>query len=244
MNPAALKVNIADLKPNGILIVNTDEFADRNLKKAGYDGTRSRTASLAGFRVFQVALTTLTRRRSRTAVSTPRRVDRCKNFFALGMIYWLYSRPLEPTIALAREEVRRAAGARRGQPAGAEGRLQLRRHHRGRSRPATRSRRRSSPPGDLPQHHGQHGARARARGRRRRQLGLPLFSGAYPITPASRHPPRAGAVQALRRDDVPGRGRDRGDLRRDRRRLRRLARGHHDLAARASRSRARRSAWR
>lgn len=98
MNPAALKKSIADLKPNGILIVNTDEFNDRNLKKAGYETSPLDGSELSAFRVYPVALSTMTRRTLEDSPLDFKSRDRCKNFFALGMIYWLYSRPMETTV--------------------------------------------------------------------------------------------------------------------------------------------------
>lgn len=98
MNPAALKKNLGDLKANGVIIVNTDEFSSRNLKKAGYDGVNPlEDGSLEGFRLFKVELTTLTRRTLEDLDLTTKEKDRCKNFFALGMVYFLFSRPLEST---------------------------------------------------------------------------------------------------------------------------------------------------
>jgi 2-oxoglutarate ferredoxin oxidoreductase subunit alpha len=99
MNPAALKKSVGDLKPNGILIVNTDEFTDRNLKKAGYEANPLEGDGLASFRVYPVGLSTMTRRTLEDSPLDFKSRDRCRNFFALGMIYWLYSRPLENTIA-------------------------------------------------------------------------------------------------------------------------------------------------
>jgi 2-oxoglutarate/2-oxoacid ferredoxin oxidoreductase subunit alpha len=98
MNPAALKANLEDLLPNGVIIVNTDEFNERNFKKAGIAANPLEDGSLAGYRVFQVDLTTLTRRTLEDSGLDVRSQDRCKNFFALGMCYWLFSRPMEPTI--------------------------------------------------------------------------------------------------------------------------------------------------
>lgn len=99
MNPAALKKSIEDLKPNGILIANIDEFTDRNLKKAGYETNPLEDESLAAFRVHPVQLTTLTRRTLEDSGLDKKSQDRCKNFFALGIVYWLFNRPLDTTIA-------------------------------------------------------------------------------------------------------------------------------------------------
>jgi 2-oxoglutarate ferredoxin oxidoreductase subunit alpha len=98
MNPAALKTNLLDLKPGGALIVNTDEFHDRNLKKAGYAANPLDNRSLDGYQLFRVELGTLTRRALADSGLDNRSQERCKNFFALGMCYWMFNRPLEPTI--------------------------------------------------------------------------------------------------------------------------------------------------
>ncbi|MEK6325782.1 MAG: 2-oxoacid:acceptor oxidoreductase subunit alpha [Acidobacteriota bacterium] len=98
MNPAALKVNLADLELGGILIVNTDAFNENNLKKAGYQTNPLEDGSLSGYRVFKLPISTLNRAALRDAVQLPSKdIDRCKNFWALGLMYWLYDRPLEPT---------------------------------------------------------------------------------------------------------------------------------------------------
>lgn len=98
MNPAALKTNIRDLKPNGVVIVNSDEFKATNLKKARYESNPLEDGSLDGFRVFQVELTKLTRAALKDLELDNRSRDRSKNLFALGMVYWLFSRPLDSTI--------------------------------------------------------------------------------------------------------------------------------------------------
>src|SRR6202051_546363 len=98
MNPAALKVNIADLEPGGILILNTDAFNENNLKKAGYTTNPLEDGSLSGYRLFKLPITTLNRAALRDEVKLPsKEIDRSKNFWALGLMYWLYDRPLEPT---------------------------------------------------------------------------------------------------------------------------------------------------
>ena len=95
MNPAALKVNIDKLKPNGILIVDTDNFARRNLRLAGYSSNPLEDGSLTQFQVFPVELTRLTREALKDTNLTQREVDRCKNFYALGMVCWMYNRPMD-----------------------------------------------------------------------------------------------------------------------------------------------------
>jgi 2-oxoglutarate/2-oxoacid ferredoxin oxidoreductase subunit alpha len=104
MNPAALKKELRDLKPNGVVIVNTDEFNARNFARAGYAVNPLEDHSLDGFRVFSAALTTMTRRALEGDGLDNKSMDRCKNMFALGMCYWLFSRPMENTIAFLRQQ--------------------------------------------------------------------------------------------------------------------------------------------
>ena len=98
MNPAALKVNIHKLKDNGILIVNSDNFARKNLRLAGYTDNPLEDDTLTKYQVFPVELTTLTRRALEDTDLELSKRDLCKNFFALGMILWLYNRPMDYTI--------------------------------------------------------------------------------------------------------------------------------------------------
>jgi 2-oxoglutarate/2-oxoacid ferredoxin oxidoreductase subunit alpha len=97
MNPAALKVNIADLKANGILIVNSDSFKETDLRKAQMAANPLEDHSLDKFRVFSVELERLTRVALEHLGLDAKSMDRCKNFFALGMCYWLYNRSMEST---------------------------------------------------------------------------------------------------------------------------------------------------
>jgi len=98
MNPAALKVNIADLKANGILIVNSDSFKEGDLRKARLISNPLEDHSLDKFRVFPVELQRLTRSSLQHLGLDAKAMDRCKNFFALGMCYWLYNRSTDPTV--------------------------------------------------------------------------------------------------------------------------------------------------
>ncbi len=97
MNPAALRTNLADLRPGGILIVNVDNFKEVDLKKAQAKVNPLEDGSLSGYRLFKVELTKLTRAALRELGLDAKSMDRCKNFFALGMCYWLYSRTLDTT---------------------------------------------------------------------------------------------------------------------------------------------------
>ncbi len=98
MNPAALKSNLRDVPPGGIIIVNKDAFIDRNLERAGYKSNPLEDGSLNAFRLFEVPISTLNQNALNELALTGKEKDRCKNFFALGMMYWMYDRPLDLTI--------------------------------------------------------------------------------------------------------------------------------------------------
>jgi 2-oxoglutarate/2-oxoacid ferredoxin oxidoreductase subunit alpha len=98
MNPAALKVNLSEVQPGGILIVNQDEFNEANLAKARCKTNPIEDGSLAGFRVIPVPMTRLNDEATRVAKLSSRDRARCKNFFALGIVLWLYDRPLQPLL--------------------------------------------------------------------------------------------------------------------------------------------------
>ncbi len=97
MNPAALRANVA-LLPNGAtIIVNEDAFDERNLAKAGYESNPLGDGSLSAFTVYEVPMTSITTEVTKDAGVKPRDAERSKNFFALGLISWLYTRPVEAT---------------------------------------------------------------------------------------------------------------------------------------------------
>jgi len=99
MNPAALKVNLPDLEEGGTLIVNTDGFTAENLKYANYASNPLEDNSLAGYRVHKLPISTLNMNALKGNVELSRKeIDRSKNFFALGVLYWLYDRPMENTL--------------------------------------------------------------------------------------------------------------------------------------------------
>jgi 2-oxoglutarate/2-oxoacid ferredoxin oxidoreductase subunit alpha len=98
MNPAALRVNLPDVRSGGILIVNQDEFKEANLAKARYQTNPLEDGSLAGYRVVPVPMTRLNEEATRVAQLSSRERARCKNFFALGVVLWLYDRPLQPLL--------------------------------------------------------------------------------------------------------------------------------------------------
>src|SRR2546430_741176 len=99
MNPAALKVHLSDLKPGGLLIVNTAAFEKRNLDKAGYSANPLDDPALAErYRLHKVDMTGLTHEAIKDLPLNAKEKDRTKNFFALGLVSWIYTRPLEPTL--------------------------------------------------------------------------------------------------------------------------------------------------
>jgi 2-oxoglutarate/2-oxoacid ferredoxin oxidoreductase subunit alpha len=98
MNPAALMKNLKDLRQGGTLIVNTDTFDERNLDKAGYEENPLEDGVLEGYRVIKVPMDELTKEAVKDTGVSGRNVLRSKNFFALGLMAWLFHRPTEPTI--------------------------------------------------------------------------------------------------------------------------------------------------
>jgi 2-oxoglutarate ferredoxin oxidoreductase subunit alpha len=98
MNPAALKTNIHDLEEGGILLLNTDAFSKVNLAKANYKTNPLEDGSLARYRVFRVPISALNSKALQGLDMTQRQMDRCRNFWALGLLYWLYNRPLDATL--------------------------------------------------------------------------------------------------------------------------------------------------
>ncbi len=108
MNPAALKVNIKDLKHNAYIIININAFDARNLKLAGYETNPLEDGSLEGYNIIQVPLSKQTSMALEDSGLSAKEIARCKNFFALGMMYWLYSRPYEPTMKWIKDKFKDA----------------------------------------------------------------------------------------------------------------------------------------
>jgi len=98
MNPAAIKKNLNELKPGAIIIANSDAFDKKSLELAGYESDPLEDDSLEGFVVFSVPVTSLTFSALEGTTLGNKEKSRCKNFFALGLMYWLFSRPLEQTL--------------------------------------------------------------------------------------------------------------------------------------------------
>ena len=98
MNPAALKVNLPNVKPGGIVIVNEDSFIQKNLDKAGFSGNPLASKDLGKVRLVRAPMLTQTKKALEGLPLSTKDADRCKNFFALGMIYWLFNRDPSGTI--------------------------------------------------------------------------------------------------------------------------------------------------
>lgn len=97
MNPAALKANLKWVKPSGTIIVNEDSFTDKNLEKAGYDSDPLMDDKLADYNVIKAKITTLTKECLKDSSLDQKSILRSKNMFTLGMVYWMFDRPLEHT---------------------------------------------------------------------------------------------------------------------------------------------------
>jgi 2-oxoglutarate ferredoxin oxidoreductase subunit alpha len=183
MNPAALKTNIGDLPPGGALLVNSDAFTQANLNKAAYATNPLTDGSLKPFTTFEIPISTLNERSLDGLDMTSKQKDLTKNFFALGIMFWLYERAMEPTLAWidakfgARPVV--AEANKRALRAGyAFGETTEMFHTHYRVRPA------KLPPGTYRNITGNEAAALGFLAASKR-AGRPLFYGSYPITPAS-----------------------------------------------------------
>ncbi len=104
MNSAALKTNLQDLYDHGILICNEDAFDAKGLKLAGYDESPLEDDSLNKYQLFKVPMTKLTRSAVEGLGLSQKEADRCRNFFAMGLVFWLYGRDTEPTLRFIEEK--------------------------------------------------------------------------------------------------------------------------------------------
>ncbi|MEN3273351.1 MAG: 2-oxoglutarate/2-oxoacid ferredoxin oxidoreductase subunit alpha [Actinomycetota bacterium] len=183
MNPAALKAELHTLGGAGTVIVNSDTFDERNLKKAGYDGNPLEDGSLAAYSLYEVPMTSITLEATKPLGVKPRDADRSKNFFALGLVSWMYTRPVDDTIAwieerFAKNELVKAsnlAAFRAGHAFGETAELFDFKYE---VKPA------SLDPGTYTNINGNT-ALAWGLIAAGQQAGLPVFLGSYPITPAS-----------------------------------------------------------
>jgi len=183
MNPAALKKNLSEVKKNGILILNSDAFDLKNLKLAGYPTNPLDDDTLEGYTVFKVPISKLTEKALEDTKLSNKDVARCKNFFALGLMYWLYNRPIENTIKWIEEKFKK-------KPEYVEANtLALRAGYNFGDITEAFTTRYSVEPAKLPKgtYRNISGNEATALGFLAASVrsGLPLYLGSYPITPAS-----------------------------------------------------------
>ena len=184
MNPAALKTNLGQIETGGLLILNEDGFSKANLAKAGYKSNPIEDGTLDGFQVFRVPMTSMTVRATEGIDEiNSREAARSKNFFALGLVSWIYSRPVDVTSAWIEEKFASAppvmqanlAAFRAGYNFGETAEL-IQVHYKVKPAPAE--------PGT---YRSVNGTTAAALGLIAAGVrsGLPLFLASYPITPAS-----------------------------------------------------------
>ena len=205
MNPAALRTNLRGVKKGGILVINEDAFTATDLRKAGYATNPLEDGSLGGYRVIKVPVNKLNNAAVKDSGLTVKQADRCKNFYALGLVYWLYGRPLEPTLRYIEEKFgkKSPAVALANSPC-RQGRLQLRRDHRTLPRTLS-SRARQARARHLSQDHWQRGRRHR-HGRRRPAGRQGTLLRQLSHHTRKRRPPRPFRTQELPRCHLPGRG--------------------------------------
>jgi 2-oxoglutarate ferredoxin oxidoreductase subunit alpha len=184
MNPAALKASLGDLMPGGTIIVNVDEFTSANLKKADYDRNPLDDGSLQGYHLHRVPISTLNRHAVEgiEGLST-KEVDRSRNFFALGLTFWIYDRPLDATLEWIEDKF-----SKRPEIAEANRRALTSGYHFGDTTESFQTRYKVKP-AELPP-----GAYRKVTGNEAVALGMvtaaqlagkPLIYSTYPITPAS-----------------------------------------------------------
>jgi 2-oxoglutarate ferredoxin oxidoreductase subunit alpha len=183
MNPAALKTNIGDLRKGGLLIVDEDEFNPANLKKAAYPSNPLEDGSLAGYQVVRIQITRQNELALEGLPLSAQQKFQSRNFYALGLVLWLYGRPLDTTIKWANERFRR-------NPDVLEANLRaLRAGHAFGETTELFHTRFEVPPAPVAPGLYRHisGNEATALGFLAASVlsGLPLFYGSYPITPAS-----------------------------------------------------------
>ncbi len=209
------------------MIANTDEFTKRNLAKVGYEANPLETGELSDYVVQGVPMTALTLGAVEAIGASKKDGERAKNMFALGLLSWMYGRPIEPSETFIREKFARKPDVAEANVLALQGGLELRRDHRGVRAPSTRWRRRSCPPAST--------ARSPATPRwptgSSRRASSPTFQvvlGSYPITPASDILHELSKHKNFNVHDLPGRGRDRRHRCRARRLLRwRAGRDEH-----------------
>ncbi len=183
MNPAALMKNLKDLVQGGTLIVNSDAFEERNLTKAGYEANPLEDGSLDSYRTIKVPMDSLTKEAVKDTGVSGRSVLRSKNFFALGLLAWLFHRPTQPTIDWANKKFAKSPEVAAANVAAFRAGYNF-----GITTEATKNTFEVKPavlrPGTYTNVNGNT-ALAWGLIAASKLSGLPLFYGTYPITPAS-----------------------------------------------------------
>jgi 2-oxoglutarate ferredoxin oxidoreductase subunit alpha len=183
MNPAALKANLGVLEKGATIVVNVDAFDERSLAKAGYAENPLTDSTLSAFRIYEVPMTSITQEVCKDAGVKPRDAERSKNFFALGLVSWLYTRPVDPTVEWIQKRF-----ADKPLVAEANTRAYRAGYHFGETAELFESSYEIRParfePGEYTQITGNQ-ALAWGLIAASRLSGLPVFLGSYPITPAS-----------------------------------------------------------
>jgi len=183
MNPAALKINLKDLKEGGMLIANSDSFDAKNLKMAGYSTNPLEDESLSRYKLFSIPITSLTSIALKDSGLSIKEITRCKNFFTLGITYWLFNRPIEPTLTWIETKF-----AKNKTIADANTTVLKAGYYFGENTELFTTRY-TVEPAQLPKgiYRNISGNEAIALGfvTASKKSGLPLFLGSYPITPAS-----------------------------------------------------------
>ncbi|RME45852.1 MAG: 2-oxoglutarate ferredoxin oxidoreductase subunit alpha, partial [Chloroflexi bacterium] len=184
MNPAALKANLPDLESGGTIIVDSDTFTDSNLRKAGYESNPLTDGSLKGYEVHAVPITTLNRAALEDIPELSKKeMDRSRNFFALGLTFWMYDRPLDVSLRWIEDKFKHRPAV-----VEANSRALKAGYHYGETSEAFSARHR------VPPAHLAPGVYRKVTGNQALAMGLvtaarlagkPLFYGSYPITPAS-----------------------------------------------------------
>ncbi|MFQ5990122.1 MAG: 2-oxoacid:acceptor oxidoreductase subunit alpha, partial [Candidatus Methylomirabilales bacterium] len=183
MNPAALKVNLRDLKAGGIIIADTAEFNENNLRRAAYEHNPLEDGSLAKYQVFPVDITSMTLRAVEGLNLSMKVATRCKNFYALGLTSWLFTRPIEPTIHWIQKRFKKTP-----ELVDANVRALKAGYHFGETAEMFAVQYEVKPARLVPgKYRNITGNTATALGfiAAADRVGLPLFLGSYPITPAS-----------------------------------------------------------
>ncbi len=184
MNPAALKASLRELDEGGTIIVNTDAFSQTNLRKAGYEENPLENDSLSRYQVIEVPLTSMNREALKDIESlSTKEKDRSQNFFALGIVFWMFDRPMETTLEWVQKKFAKrpdliAANTKALQAGYFFGDTTRTFQQRYRVRPA------ELPPGTYRKVTGNE-AMAMGLVTAAHKMGKPLFYGTYPITPAS-----------------------------------------------------------